>query len=187
MVSLTRARMTRLLVFLDEIVEIESFLQISTVLLPAVARLMSATMVKYHYVYRINESFSIDIGWPSELFTLPNMAAFARVAHVHPLPCSLPMVLAKGPEQPLAVSDLMPRRAWQATEVYREAMKAVGGDDQMAMILGMSADNITGVVTLTRYGAAFTDADHQLLFSARAQIAAAARRAVRAGVTGTAM
>jgi len=42
-------------------------------------------------------------------------------------------------------------------------------------------------VTLARCGASFSDADHRLLFGARGHIAAAARRAVRAGVTGSAM
>jgi DNA-binding CsgD family transcriptional regulator len=186
MISLTSAQMCRLLVFLDQILVIESFSEMSTILLPALAGLMGATLVKYHYVYRLNEPFSIDIGWPAELFTLSNMAAYARVAHLHPLPRSVDKVMATAPEYPLAVSDVVSIRTWRSSQVYREAMRAVGGEDQMAMILGVSRDAV-GLVTLTRCGGTFTDADHQLLFRARRHIAAAARRALRTRASGAAM
>jgi DNA-binding CsgD family transcriptional regulator len=178
MSSLTRIEAFRLLEFLDRIKEVDSVSQIERVLLPALCSLMGATMAKYHYIYAVLEPFSVEIGWPSDVFTLSNMTDYARVSHMHPLICSLNTVLARAPDQPLSISDIVPWRDWRGSQVYQEAMKAVGGDDQMAMTLSIAPNSI-GAITVTRHGSRFKDRDHLILYCARGHISAATRRAMR--------
>jgi hypothetical protein len=87
---------------------------------------------------------------------------------------SLDRVLATTPTRPFAISQLMSEREWRNSQVYQDAMKALGGEDQMAMTLWRSTTDV-GAVTLTRHGGRFTEHDLELVHSVRRSIAAATR------------
>ena len=181
--SLSANEMRGLLALLDELLLVESMDDVEGIVLPGLARLFRATLIVYHYTVHLTDPKQIDIGWPPELFTAVNLRPYAALATQHPLVIHLGRVVTAGDDAPFAVSDLMSSRTWRGSQVYREAMRPLGGEDQLAIVLRSSTDHVEAL-SMTRWAGRFDDSDHELLHRARPHVAAAILRARRSTAPG---
>ena len=181
--GLSGADLRHLLRYLDELVWTSTMSDIEMIVLPGLASLISATLVIYHFMAHLTEPVQIDIGWPPDLFTAPNLRPYSSLAAEHPLIQHLGRIAQNDPLHAFAVSDLVPDRTWRSSAVYREALRPLGGDDQMAIILRVASDQVEAL-SLTRHAGKFLDRDRELLERARPHIAVAITRA-RQGSLGS--
>lgn len=174
-------RYQQLLDRLEDFLTVHTVPEIESVLLPGMAALLDATMVIYHRTPDPGAA-QVDIGWPPSLFTPTHLQSYARLAVQHPLVRHLNRPGAVRSSEPIAISDLVPLSSWRASEVYREALAPLGGEDQLLVVL-RSTPTLLEALTVTRWSGTFGLDDRELLRRARPHLVAAVDRAL-AGAAG---
>ena len=88
---------------------------------------------------------------------------FAEFAHEHPIVVHMQRT---GDGQPLRISDVIDRKTFRTTRLYRDAYALIGLEHQVAFTLPAPAGHVVGVA-LSRRDEDFTDAECALLRRAR--------------------
>ena len=145
-------------------------------LLPALAAAVGAEVVVYHQKSFGGELEEYGVPWPDDDSIAEVLTPYAAVMHESPLTRHFSRHPGPGI---ISVSDLMPRLAWRANAVYRESLRHLGFDDQLALMFSLS-DGTGHGITLGRTGRVFGDREADLLRLVEQHIRAAVRRALEA-------
>lgn len=149
-------------------------------LLPALAHEIGADWAIYHQagVGALTAGYTqLDVAWPDPAALAVAMIDFGSVAAQ--LPTLQRIATHPGPGV-VVLSELITRRRWHDTEVYRRCLGRIDLDDQLACVVDV-VDGTARGITLNRRGRAFTRTDAVLLEMAAPHLAAAIRRAHASG------
>lgn len=145
-------------------------------LLPALSGLCRAEVVVHHQIC-LETLTEVDVAWPASVLSPDRVAAFAAVQDQHPLIRHFSSVDERGA---VRISDLVPRREWRSSAVYRASHRSLGVDDQMSVVLG-ARDGCSHAMSVTRSGRPFSDRDRDVLLLVRPHVAAALRACLASG------
>lgn len=104
---------------------------------------------------------------PPDAWTAERERAFLRLAPEHPL---IAHYLRTGDPTPMKISDLVPRRRFQASELYRAVYGPMGVEFQMAVTLPSAPGTVVGIA-LNRDRRDFGERDRRVLELLRPHLA----------------
>jgi DNA-binding CsgD family transcriptional regulator len=173
MVNLRASEVLAAMAYADALLSVADFHDVEAVLLPGLARITGSDMAVYHLI-DLEAPTEIDVPWPWEILEPSRVQAYQALMPTHPLVVHLQVDGSRG--RPIRVSDLLSIRQWRATPVYRESHRALGVDDQMAVVLA-SRGSVVRAVSTSRRGRPYNDRERDLLALVSRHLAAAMRRA----------
>jgi hypothetical protein len=141
----------RALAVTDDLLAAESFGDLQQVILPALTDLIGASS---------------------------SVAEYAPFVGTHPIVTSFidsPALL-----EPRSTSQVTTLRGWYATEAYQRGHRALGVDDQLAILLAREGPETVGL-SLSRTGARFHSRDRELLFLLGHHLVRSVRRTTMRG------
>jgi len=115
---------------------------------------------------------------PADIMTAENFAEYAPFVGTHPIVASFlqsPALL-----EPRSTSQVTTLRGWYATEAYQRGHRALGVDDQLAILLAREGAETVGL-SLARTGARFTSRDRELLSLVGLHLVRSVRRTTMQG------
>ena len=145
-------------------------------LLPALVTAVDAEIAVYHQKSFGRELEEYGVPWPDDDTFAQVLAPYPAVMHESPITRHFARHPGRGV---IGVSDLMPRSEWRANAVYREALRHLAFDDQLALVFSLSDGN-GHAITLGRTGRAFGAREAGLLRLVEPHVRAAVRRALEA-------
>jgi len=161
------------LTFAEALLDVCDFRDVEGVLLSGLARLTGSDMAVYHHV-DVADLGEINLAWPAAAFTPQRLEAYSSVMAEHPLVAHFQANTYS--HSPICVSDLLSTRQWRATRVYSEALRGLGAENQMSLVLA-SRGSEARAVSVCRRGATYRDGERELLALVRPHLLAALRRA----------
>lgn len=153
--TLTAYELRKALAFADDLLQARSFADLAERVLPGMAELLRADFAVYHRM-NLLECSEFAVPWPHDVTPTD---AYASVVAEHPLVQHA--VLRPQDNGPRLISDLVSRRQWKESAVYRESHRYLGIDDQMAIILGRQGAEIMAF-SVSRSGRNFREAERDL-------------------------
>ncbi len=145
-------------------------------LLASLAAAVGAEVAVYHQKSFGRELEEYGVPWPDDDSYAELLAPYPAVMHQAPITRHFALHRSPGV---ISVSDLMPRREWRATAVYRDSLRHLGFGDQLALMFSLS-DGAGHGITLGRTGRAFGRREADLLRMVEPHVRAAVRRALEA-------
>jgi DNA-binding CsgD family transcriptional regulator len=133
--------------------------------LDGLPRLVASTMTSYNDIS--GDGTPVVELDPPDAMTPRRLEAFLRLAGQNPL---IAHYAATTDTRPLKISDLMGRRAFRATELYRTVYRPMGAEYQMALPLPAGPGGIAGIA-LNRDVRDFGERDRAVLTLLRPHIA----------------
>ncbi|MGQ7296132.1 response regulator transcription factor [Quadrisphaera sp. KR29] len=144
--------------------------------MPALAALVGADGVVHHDV-DLALPRELNVVWPADAFPLSRLDGYAAEMPDHPFIQQLHHLHT---HPVLRITDLQSQATWQRSRVYRESLRGLGADDQLACLL-TAAGSVRRAVSCFRVGAPFTDRERDRLAAVRPFLVAAAGRLQRRG------
>jgi DNA-binding CsgD family transcriptional regulator len=176
--ALRRSDLASALAFVHEAGEADGSEDFRRRVLEGLPRLVPASMISYNDISPDGDP--ILLLDPMDAWTAARERAFLRLAGQNPL---IAHYLRTGDPRPMKISDLMDRRAFRATELYRSVYGPMGVEFQMALPLPAGPGAVVGIA-LNRDRVDFGERDRAMLELLRPHLArlrrdAAARDRVR--------
>jgi DNA-binding CsgD family transcriptional regulator len=169
----------RALELTNELLVVDSFLDLQQVILPALTDLIGASSSTYHhFTLRPTNLTEVVVTAPAGILTAEDFAEYAPFVGTHPIVRSFlesPALL-----EPRSTSQITSLRGWYRTEAYQRGHRALGVDDQLAILLGKHGAETVGL-SLSRSGARFTSRDRELLSLLGEHLVRSVRRATACG------
>lgn len=162
----------RVRLFLEETAQACDLTSFSSVVLPAVQRLIPSEIACYAQVDPVESRLFTQETWPNRAFSMNQRAAFERHMMEHPI---FQEWARTGVTSALRRSELLPRREWHRRAVYQTVYKQLGCEDSLP--IGLPApEGLIACVCLER-DLDFTDQEALLLDLVRPYIAQMYRNA----------
>lgn len=152
------------------------YVGVSGLLLPELCRLVDCLGAVLHQI-DLSTAEESNVFHPAGLMGFDSVRSYSEVQTSHPF-----FVLAAEGDDLLGIriSDLMGRRAWHATGVYRAALRHMQTEDQMTTLISRRGPVAEGISLVTD-GRPFTDRQRALLLLVRPHLRAALARTHRPG------
>jgi DNA-binding CsgD family transcriptional regulator len=151
----------RALELTNELLAAESFVDLQQLILPALTDLIGAASSTYHHItLRRTNLTEVVVTAPANILTATDFAEYAPYVGTHPIVTSFlesPALL-----EPRSTSQITTLRGWYRTEAYQRGHRALGVDDQLAILLARQGTETVGL-SLSRSGARFNSRDRELL------------------------
>src|SRR5215213_1060362 len=169
----------RALAVTNDLLAVESFSDLQQLILPALTDLIGASSAVYHHITLRRTNLSeVVVTAPANIMTAENFAEYAPYVGTHPIVTSFlesPALL-----EPRSTSQVTTLRGWYATEAYQRGHRALGVDDQLAILLARERAETVGL-SLSRTGARFTSRDRELLSLVGVHLVRSVRRTADRG------
>ncbi len=157
--------------YAEQLLEVHTFRDVETLLLPGLARLLSSDMAVYHHV-DLGKLEEIDVFWPIELF-LVNIDSYSTVMEQHPFVKRFTSAL---PAAPVTLLDFLSPRQWRSSAVYSVSHRQMGADHQMTDVLAARHPAVRAV-SVARGNPAYSETERELMALVRPHVRSALRTA----------
>ncbi|SDE32911.1 helix-turn-helix transcriptional regulator [Auraticoccus monumenti] len=127
-------------------------------LLPELCRVLGAHLAIYHQISFGPVFQEFGVVWPDEESVVTTLASYPSVAAHSPL---IQRFTASPGVGVSSIGELVSARQWRANPVYRESHRALGVEDQLAVVLDVQGSG-AHAITLSRSTGAFSAREHQL-------------------------
>ena len=169
--SLRRSDLSDAMGFVREAAEAEDSEGFRRHLMEGLPRLVPSSMISYNDISA--DGAPLLLLDPPDAMTPERVSDFLRLADQNPL---IAHYMRTADPRPMKISDLIDRRAFRRTELYRTVYRPMGVEYQMAFTLPSAPGAIVGVA-LNRDRADFTERDRRVLELVRPHLAQARRDA----------